>query len=184
MALSRIKLVAFLSVCLFFAPASVLARDNLPIAGAFVIKDLNETGGLNLAALSRPLWHFGRSRDEEPCYPTSAFFENGTQTPPAELKLFPRAAGGGCPPPGPRGEGKPFPTYYTVNYCGGDEFRIQYNLFFQKDGFIKVVPSPCNGHGYDWERVIVVWKRNSTDDTWKRDQLLVSFHKGQVTEPE
>lgn len=155
----------------------VLAKDNEPIPNSFVEKDILLASGQNLAFLSRPLWHFARSRGNPTCYPSSALFENGTQVPPAPLEFFPKAAFG-CPDPGPRGEGPPFPTYYTVNYCGADEIRIQYSLFFKKDGFIKVVLSPCNGHAYDWERIIVVWKRNTTDNTWTRNKLLRSFHSG------
>lgn len=68
------------------------------------------------------MWHFGRSGGNNPCYPSSALI-NGQQHG-TNPDVFPRA-GTGCANPGTfGGKGNPFPTYYTVNFCGGDELRV------------------------------------------------------------
>lgn len=68
------------------------------------------------------MWHFGMSQGNRPCYPEAALI-NGQQHG-TNLDYWPHA-GTGCADPGPSGgEGNPFPTYYTVNYCGADELRV------------------------------------------------------------
>lgn len=67
------------------------------------------------------MWHFGRSGGNKPCYPSAALI-NGQQH--GTTPDFWPNAGTGCVDPGPGGKGTPFPTYYTVNFCGADEFRV------------------------------------------------------------
>jgi len=73
------------------------------------------------------MWHFGKSRGNNPCYPSAALI-NGNQHGTNPDK-FPRA-GTGCEDPGQAGGmGNPFPTYFTVNFCGGDELRVGFRSF-------------------------------------------------------
>ncbi|CAF1428881.1 unnamed protein product [Didymodactylos carnosus] len=123
------------------------------------------------------MWHFGRSLSRTPCYPDSATQDgkgghiqmNGS---PAAL-----TGAGTCNNPGEwkgsRTRGNPFPTYYTVKYCPGDNsWRITYSLYFKHDAT----------HMSDWEWVSVVWWQDSGTDNWYRGYLLQSYHKGQKAE--
>ncbi|RPA79350.1 hypothetical protein BJ508DRAFT_308453 [Ascobolus immersus RN42] len=163
---------------LLLTSVPVLAADNKPLSDEFVQKELVENNGLGIAMASRPLWHFATMKGQKMCMPTSAINSDFKQTPYLNPDLFP-LAGSGCPDPGvPVGslnDTTPFPTYYTITNCTDTELRIVYNMFFQKDGFAFVYPSPCNGHRYDWERIIVIWRQTLSGD-WIRDKLLTSFH--------
>lgn len=157
-------------VCLVVAPR--LAVANTPLSDAFVLNDIATNEGKEIAYASRPLWHFGQSQSRAPCYPTWALTPDGKQ---AGVNPGPWSdASSGCPHPGPYGLSNPFPTYYTVSYCGDDELRVVYNLYFQKDGWSNTLISL--GHMHDWERIIVIWRR--TGGQWTRRELLKSFHSG------
>lgn len=67
------------------------------------------------------MWHFGRSGGNKPCYPSAALI-NGQQHG-TNPDYWPKA-GTACADPGPGGKGNPFPTYYTVNFCGADQLRV------------------------------------------------------------
>lgn len=77
------------------------------------------------------------------------------------------------------------PTYYTINFCKGDNtWRITYYLYFShvSDPFICLVIIAYlhkdSGHRYDWEWVSVLWKQDQNgEDTWYRAALKTSFHK-------
>ncbi|UQC87806.1 uncharacterized protein CLUP02_13326 [Colletotrichum lupini] len=134
---------------------------------------LNE-GGVGLAMAAQPMWFFGQAMNRPPCIPTHAVV-NEQQTPGAELCEWPDA-GCNCRKPGV-GIGNPapdFPVYYSYSKCNDNEVRVAYNLFYEKDGF---TPSGVFGHKYDWERVIVVWTKDSASN-WQPSQLLLSQHSG------
>ncbi|KAG0638526.1 hypothetical protein HOY80DRAFT_967119 [Tuber brumale] len=147
------------------------ALANVPLDDAFVQNDMSSNAGFEIAFASRPLWHFGKSRGNKPCYPSPALI-NGNQHG-TNPDGFPRA-GTGCADPGPGGPGNPFPTYYTVNSCRTDELRVAYHIYFSHDGFSNGVIA--KGHMHDWERIIVIWRRESGQ--WYRKELLKSFHTG------
>ena len=66
--------------------------------------------------------------------------------------------------------GAPFPVYVDGIYCSDDEsWRIVYNLYYQKD----------YNHRHDWERAIVVFKKDASgQDWWNRSNLILGQHKG------
>lgn len=159
------------------------ASANTPISNADVERSLNENGGFDIAMAARPIWHFGQSRGNRPCYPSEALI-NGEQhgTKPAR---FPNA-GGDCRAPGvPAGHSDmsdPFPTYFTVDRCGENEIRAVYSIYYEHDGFdTGSLKLPWTGHMHDWERIIVVWKRDG--DNWIRDRLLKGFHGTSINTP-
>ncbi|KAF8250908.1 hypothetical protein K440DRAFT_616554 [Wilcoxina mikolae CBS 423.85] len=129
---------------------------------------------------SRPMWHMASmrpiffTRKYATCYPTSAFNASGQQHGNKPDKW--PYAGTGCPDPGPPGKGPPFPTYWSVKQCSADEIRVVYSLYFQHDGFNNVIIAA--GHVHDWERVVVIWKRDATSGNWIRSGLLKSMHSG------
>ncbi|KAK1763092.1 hypothetical protein QBC33DRAFT_459994 [Phialemonium atrogriseum] len=135
---------------------------------------LLNAGGVDLALAAAPMWFFGQALNQPPCYPTSATDSSGGQTPAAGLCAWPNA-GCGCRNPGVGigNAGPSFPVYYSYQKCTDGEVRVAYNLFYQKDGF---TPNGLFGHGYDWERVIVIWAKNG--DNWAPSQLLLSQHSG------
>ena len=103
-----------------------------------------QTGGLDLAMAYAPMWFFGQSQNQPPCYPTWAF--GGTpetndtyllehKTPPAAQCDYPDV-GCNCRNPGIdiRNPGPAFPIYYTFAQCNDNEVRVAYNLFYEKDG--------------------------------------------------
>jgi hypothetical protein len=65
---------------------------------------------------------------------------------------------------------KPFPVYVDGAYCdGGASWRIVYNLYYPKD----------YNRRHDWERVIVVFKKDgSGQDWWNRSNLFLGQHSG------
>ncbi|KAI5789698.1 hypothetical protein DFH27DRAFT_614318 [Peziza echinospora] len=150
-------------------------RANTPLDDTFVQNDLLYNNGREIAWASRPMWHFGESRDNKPCYPSAALTPDGLQHG-VNPTLYPNAAEG-CPDPGPRGGGaNPFPTYFTVTSCDPNELRVAYHLYFVKDGWSDAVIA--KGHMHDWERIIVTWKRNPATKFWTRTNLLKSAHSG------
>ncbi|KAF8463426.1 hypothetical protein BDZ91DRAFT_731575 [Kalaharituber pfeilii] len=150
---------------------------NTPLSDSFITTDLANNAGFEIAFASRPLWHFGKSMGNKPCYPNHCFNSAGRQHGVKPTK-WPNAASG-CPDPGPDGCGNPFPTYYTVTRCSDTELRVVYNLYFQKDGWSNVVLA--KGHMHDWERIIVLWRRDS-DGMWRRKELFRSYHSGYMLE--
>lgn len=69
------------------------------------------------------MWNFGLPSGNKPCYPSAALV-NGQQHG-TNPDMWPNA-GTGCADPGPPdgGNGNPFPTYFSVNFCGADELRV------------------------------------------------------------
>ncbi|KAL0765290.1 hypothetical protein CaCOL14_012039 [Colletotrichum acutatum] len=165
-----------------FSLTSTLALCAAMIGAAMAVTSISDTqmttllneGGVGLAMAAQPMWFFGQAMNRPPCIPTHAVV-NGQQTPGAELCEWPDA-GCNCRKPG-FGIGNPapdFPVYYSYSKCNDNEVRVVYNLFYEKDGF---TPSGVFGHKYDWERVIVIWARNSAGN-WQPSQLLLSQHSG------
>ncbi|KAL6915469.1 hypothetical protein FSHL1_006920 [Fusarium sambucinum] len=155
----------FLALMAFFLLVSAI--NHIPD------KQMNEwlnAGGIPLAVAAQPMWFFGQSRNQPPCYPTWAI-RAGKQAPGGGLCAFPEV-GCHCRNPGVKigNPGPKFPIYYTYNKCNDNEIRVAYNIFFDKDGFI------AGGHRYDWEHVIVVWARGS-DSKWHQSRLFLSQHK-------
>jgi hypothetical protein len=97
------------------------------------------------------------------CYPTFAFDPvTGAKTDYAEQGQHPDTVGAECNPPcnianDPRricqpsfckhqsqcrvpsakdkgNPGDPFPVHYTIRQCNASDIRVQYNLFYEKDG--------------------------------------------------
>ena len=102
------------------------------------------TGALDLARMYGPVWFFGQSQNQVPCYPTWAFGGSPTtndtydalhKTAAAPQCQYPNV-GCSCRNPGvPIGnQGPAFPIYYTYQRCNDTEVRVAYNLFYQKDG--------------------------------------------------
>ncbi|KAM3440218.1 hypothetical protein MY4824_002207 [Beauveria thailandica] len=162
------------------AAASLLALANAnttPVSDKDMNDLLNE-GGVSLAIKAAPMFFFGQALDHPPCIPTYATDENNKQTPPADLCNWPNA-GCNCRTPGvPIGNPSPsFPVYYSYQKCTDTSVRIQYSLFYEKDGFN---PAKIFGHHYDWERVIVIWKK-SDDGLWRPAEIKLSQHSGYQT---
>ena len=88
------------------------------------------------------MWHFAEMRPpffiskKKTCYPTSALVNDAQHG--NKPGGWPNA-NPGCPDPGPRGQGNPFPTYWNVKRCSSDEIRVIYSLYFQHDGFSNVL---------------------------------------------
>ncbi|CCX07008.1 hypothetical protein FPQ18DRAFT_327623 [Pyronema domesticum] len=157
------------STLLCLVPAALAAYDSIP--GSMFNNDPAQA-----ARQACPFWFFGRSLNREPCYPESAVV-NGGPHPGTPVRSDP-SPGYGCPSPGhwsgTYSNGNPFPTYYNVKYCPGDQsWRINYNLYFSHDGM------SGNGHRHDWEWVAVIWKRCGGSDMWCRNRLVRSFHSTQ-----
>ncbi|KAF2841540.1 hypothetical protein M501DRAFT_990044 [Patellaria atrata CBS 101060] len=144
-----------------------------PVSDSLMTTMLND-GGVGLALAAAPMWFFGQALNQPPCYPTWAI-QNGQQTSPAATCGWPNT-GCNCRKPGVAigNPGPNFPVYYSYNKCNDNEVRVAYNIFFEKDGFN---PNPGNGHAYDWERVIVVWRKES-DGQWRQNQLFMGQHSG------
>ncbi|KAA8904864.1 hypothetical protein FN846DRAFT_779326 [Sphaerosporella brunnea] len=120
----------------------------------------------------RPAFLFGKRRT---CYPSAALDAAGRQHGSNPAK-WPDAAGNSCPDPGPPGQGTPFPTYWLVKRCAHDEVRVVYSLYFEHDGFANVLVA--RGHMHDWERIVVIWRRDGSTGEWTRSRLLKSMHSG------
>jgi hypothetical protein len=70
---------------------------------------------------------------------------------------------------GPLMRSRPFPVYTDGVYCPDDaSWRIVYSLYYQND----------YNHRHDWERAIVVFKKQGADDWWDRVALLLGQHSG------
>lgn len=136
--------------------------------------DLLNAGGVQLARAAQPMWFFGQSQNQPPCYPAWAVWR-GQQSPGGEPCNFPDV-GCNCRHPGINigNPGPEFPIYYTYNKCNSNEIRVAYNIFFEKDGYAFL---GLAGHRYDWERVIVVWAKGA-DGKWRPARLFMSQHSG------
>ncbi|KOS18022.1 hypothetical protein ESCO_002445 [Escovopsis weberi] len=137
--------------------------------------DLLNAGGVDLAMRAQPMWFFGQSQNQPPCIPTFALTSDNQQTPSAALCGYPNT-GCNCRQPGvPITNPSPsFPVYYTYDRCSDTEIRVQYSLFYEKDG---TSPQGLLGHPYDWERIIVVWGRDGNGN-WAQNYVLLSQHSG------
>ncbi|KAL6701291.1 hypothetical protein J3F84DRAFT_354355 [Trichoderma pleuroticola] len=151
-----------------------LASAVTPVSDSDMNNLLN-AGGVELAMRAQPMWFFGQAMNQPPCIPTFATTSSGGQTPSAPLCAYPnvgcscRTPGVGITNPSPS-----FPTYYSYQKCTDTTIRIQYSLFYEKDG---TNPQGILGHPYDWERVIVEWAKGS-DSNWTPSRLLLSQHSG------
>lgn len=143
-------------------------------------------GALELADRYAPMWFFGQALNHPPCYPTWAFggspsssdvYDSNHKTPAAAQCEYPDV-GCGCRKPGVaiHNAGPEFPIYYTFKRCNETEVRVVYNLFYEKDG-AKVIGVIDTGHGYDWERVIVIHSRDASN-MWAPSRALLSSHSG------
>ncbi|KAL7945183.1 hypothetical protein V8C42DRAFT_324838 [Trichoderma barbatum] len=152
---------------------ATLAAAANPISDSDMNNLLN-AGGVELAMRAQPMWFFGQAMNQPPCIPTFAT-QNGVQTPSSGLCAYPNV-GCNCRTPGvPIVNRSPsFPTYYSYQKCSDNNIRVQYSLFYQKDG---TSPQGILGHPYDWERVIVEWTKGG-DGNWVRNRLLLSQHSG------
>lgn len=110
-----------------------MAAAVTPISDSDMNNLLN-AGGVDLALRAQPMWFFGQAMNQPPCIPTFAT-QNGVQTPSAPLCAYPnvgcscRTPGVGISNPSPS-----FPTYYTYQKCSDTNIRVQYSLFYEKDG--------------------------------------------------
>lgn len=150
---------------------------NTPLSNEYVDESLARDNGIDIAMASRPMWHFGRRAGKEPCYPSEALIngqQHGTSPP-----KWPNSRGECASPGVPAGHpdmSNPFPNYFTVDRCGEDELRVVYSVYYSHDGHSTSVAMPWTGHMHDWERVIVVWRRENNE--WTRKSLLLSYHSG------
>ncbi|RFU81836.1 necrosis inducing [Trichoderma arundinaceum] len=151
-----------------------MAAAVTPISDSDMNNLLN-AGGVELAMRAQPMWFFGQAMNQPPCIPTFATRPDNSQTPSAALCAYPnvgcncRQPGVGIVNPAPS-----FPTYYSYQKCTDTTIRVQYSLFYEKDG---TTPQGILGHPYDWERVIVEWAKGS-DGNWTQSRLLLSQHSG------
>ncbi|KAM0459817.1 hypothetical protein ACHAPV_000068 [Trichoderma viride] len=151
-----------------------MAAAITPISDSDMTNLLN-AGGVELAMKAQPMWFFGQAMSQPPCIPTFATQPDGSQTPSAALCAYPnvgcncRTPGVGISNPSPS-----FPTYYSYEKCNSTTIRIQYSLFYEKDG---TLPEGILGHPFDWERVIIEWAQGS-DGNWVQNQALLSQHSG------
>ncbi|CAM1504440.1 Fc.00g020310.m01.CDS01 [Cosmosporella sp. VM-42] len=170
--------MAILRSLLLAATVVLTALAVTPVSDSDMTNLLNE-GGVSLAMKAQPMWFFGQAMNQPPCIPAWATTSDGKQTPSAALCGWPNT-GCNCKVPGV-GIGNPspdFPVYYTYAKCNGNEVRVAYNLFYEKDGF---TPDGTFGHRYDWERVVVIWGK-SDDGNWRQSKLLLSQHSGYDTQ--
>lgn len=112
---------------------SLVGANVTPISDSDMNDLLNE-GGVSLAMKAAPMFFFGQALNQPPCIPTFAT-QNGQQTPSAGLCDWPDA-GCNCRTPGvPIGNPSPsFPVYYSYEKCTDRSIRVQYSLFYEKDG--------------------------------------------------
>lgn len=108
------------------------------------MSSLLDAGGVDLADRYAPMWFFGQTRNQPPCYPTWAFggspdsadvYDDSHKTPAAGQCDYPDV-GCNCRNPGVEigNAGPAFPIYYTYQKCNDGEVRVVYNLFYEKDG--------------------------------------------------
>ena len=111
-----------------------LAGANVTPISDSDMNDLLNEGGVSLAMKAAPMFFFGQALNEPPCIPTFAT-RNGQQTPSAALCDWPDT-GCNCRTPGvPIGNPSPsFPIYYSYEKCTDRSIRVQYSLFYEKDG--------------------------------------------------
>jgi len=169
------------ALLVFLFAAAVTANTALSDADVSASLSSPSEPGRVIAMAARPMWNYAQMRavftfhSVPTCYPTSALGSNGKPngTQPNE---WPNA-NSGCPNPGAPGrEGPSFPTYWVVTRCSADEIRVVYAVYYQHDGFSNVLIA--KGHVHDWERLIVIWKRDGATSQWKRASLLKSMHSG------
>ncbi|ATY63275.1 hypothetical protein CCM_07590 [Cordyceps militaris CM01] len=170
--------VSFSSTMAAVAGLWSLANANTTPVSDKDMNDLLNEGGVSLAMKAAPMFFFGQALNHPPCIPTFATDKSNRQTPPADLCDWPDT-GCNCRTPGvPIGNPSPsFPVYYSYQKCTDTSVRIQYSLFYQKDGFN---PTKVFGHHYDWERVLVIWKK-SDDGLWRPAEIKLSQHSGYQT---
>ncbi|KAF3396420.1 hypothetical protein F1880_006584 [Penicillium rolfsii] len=146
---------------------------------------LLNAGGVDLADRYAPMWFFGQAMNQPPCYPTWAFggspttadiYDDAHKTPAAPQCEYPNV---GCkcrnPGVGIGNRGPAFPVYYSYRRCSDTEVRVVYNLFYEKDG--ATFGAIETGHDYDWERVIIIHSRDSSN-MWAPSRALLSAHSG------
>lgn len=129
----EVKMKSSLKTLLAGTGLASLASAVTPVSDSDMTNLLN-AGGVELAMKAQPMWFFGQAMNQPPCIPTFAT-TNGGQTPSAALCAYPNM-GCNCRTPGvPITNVAPsFPTYYSYEKCTDTTIRIQYSLFYEKDG--------------------------------------------------
>lgn len=124
------------SVLSCIAAGAGLAKALVSVTDSQMNDLLNE-GGVSLAMKAQPMFFFGQAMNQPPCIPTFATDKDDKQTPSAALCDWPNA-GCHCRTPGVAiGNPSPsFPIYYSYQKCTPDSIRIQYSLFYEKDGYV------------------------------------------------
>ncbi|KGO63612.1 Necrosis inducing protein [Penicillium italicum] len=175
----HLKLGASLAV-LFTSHVAALSQITNDEMGVLL-----EAGGVDLAYRYAPMWFFSQALKQPPCYPTWTYggspnttdvYNDAHKTPATPHCDYPNV-GCKCRNPG-IGIGNPgpaFPIYYTYQKCSETEVRVVYNLFYAKDGaeFVGIE----TGHGYDWERVVIIHSRDD-NHMWAPSRALLSAHSG------
>lgn len=117
------------------ASLATVASAVTPVSDSDM-QDLLNQGGVNLAMKAQPMFFFGQALNHPPCIPTFAT-QGNQQTPKAGLCDWPNA-GCNCRNPGvPISNPSPsFPVYYSYQKCTDTSIRIQYSLFYEKDGYV------------------------------------------------
>ncbi|CCC06349.1 hypothetical protein SMACR_00564 [Sordaria macrospora] len=161
----------------FILLTSTIAATN-PKFSAEQMRQSLSGDGIDLAAAGAPVWFFGEPQGHFPCYPTFPVNDEGQQTPAGELCDFPDTDCNCREPWISDGKFDPsFPVYFSFRECDSEEVQVAYNLFYEKDGFS---PEGIFGHAYDWEYVIVIWKKTAYgengDSSWSPTHLLLSAH--------
>lgn len=119
-----------------------------------------------------PNFRFARTFSHTTCLPAPAYDENFAPSSGADLKSWPVPGQAGCTLTERTDQ---MVTYVDPRVCDSNTIRIGYWLYFKKDGFSML--GAGKGHRHDWEGVVVELKR-AGGNTWVRNQVIGSYHKG------
>ncbi|UKZ76845.1 hypothetical protein TrVFT333_004560 [Trichoderma virens FT-333] len=165
-----------LIVCLLLQITSVaLGVSSLDHSTVMAWHDNRDS---RLASKWAPIFYFSQSQSKVPCIPEWAVLDDGdgAQNTPVDRCQYPDV-GCKCRNPGVginNAISGYFPTYYTYYKCTDTQIRIQYALYYRKDGFKDATVD--YGHGHDWEWVIVDIRKSG--NSWAPLRLWMSQHSG------
>lgn len=121
---------------------------------------------LGMASASKPIFYITNGA----CWPSTPVWGSAPDYhwhSPAPLDAWPNASSG-CD-----AVGRPFTIYAAVLWCGPQTIRISYTIYWPKDGFS--CAGGCNGHGHDFEQVVVDWHYQDASHVWP-DFVWMSEH--------
>lgn len=134
----HLRLISFAS-SLFLGHAAAVASVSANNMTAWL-----SAGGVELALAAQPMWFFGQTLGNPPCYPTAALDSDNDQVASGNLCFWPNSGCNCRNPDVPVGNAGPsFPVYFSFKQCTDKEIRVAYNVFYEKDGFR---PAFLGGH--------------------------------------